>query len=98
MKSVPYLPLAERVMREIAADISRSAVKYGISVQTCCEGIDLDSIGITHGSCIERRLHIEVMGEGHVVLRMAPDGDKRKQQGYYYRIAFKHVSITPVSH
>ena len=46
-----------------------------------------------YGRSIKRRFHVEVVTEGHVVLRMAQKRDKRKPE-YYNYLAFKHVCIT----
>ena len=49
-----------------------------------------------HSRRIERRLHVEIMAERHVILRARSQGGKRKEDECYY-FAFKHVLITSLS-
>ena len=43
-------------MVQLAAKISQAARQYGMTIQTCAESIELASVGIKHGSCVDKSL------------------------------------------
>ena len=86
--------------------IRLQTIKRGIAckvhgLRVSFESCQLNGIGTCHidhrlltdGSRVERRLHVEIMTEGNIVLRTCLNADKR-QHHRYNPIAFKHVIIT----
>jgi hypothetical protein len=51
----PYDP-GDAQLAELAAGLARIARDHGLVLETCCERLDLDAIGIRHGRCIDDRL------------------------------------------
>lgn len=68
---------------ELAAFISNTAAKYGLSVESCAEKIDLSEYGISHGHCIDKALIEEICG-----YRLEPDQGKpsREDCGCYKNV------------
>ena len=65
----PYKSLSGRFralnreeMLEIAAEFSQIACKYGISLFTCAEEIDLSRYGIEHSACVDQALTERIIG------------------------------------
>ncbi len=54
--------LSESDMHLIAEGFSRIARKHQMSLSTCSEPIDLSLYGITHASCIDKKLIEEIIG------------------------------------
>jgi len=50
-------------MRMLAKGICEAAGPCGMKVETCAEEIDLDDLGIDHGSCIDVRLMSDISGK-----------------------------------
>ena len=88
----------KEIQRHIRPDVHGARVVLESGKVHCVSRRNVELRLLAHGCGIERRLHVEVVAESHVVLRMAPLGDKRKRQsGYYiYVYAFKHIRITPL--
>lgn len=57
-------------MRSLAADFAHIASAYGMRVYTCAEKIDLESVGVEHGCCIDGRL-IGALSEGVSIAKRA---------------------------
>jgi len=49
-------------MIRLGGYISRIGEKYKITIESCAEGIDLESVGIAHGSCIDKSLFERLHG------------------------------------
>lgn len=62
----------------ISAHISMVASHYGIRIQTCAEKIELESVGITHGHCIDSVLIEDLLG---VKLVVSKDKNQRPECG-----------------
>ena len=56
MKSINYRILTNNEMLEISSEFIQIAKKYEIEIETCAEEIDLTSIGIHRGKCIDDKL------------------------------------------
>ena len=54
------------------------AKQYGITIQTCAEEIELESVGIKHGKCIDSALIEDLLG---VKLIVSKDPNQRKECG-----------------
>lgn len=63
MKTIPVMPIDYQEMLEIGGRFSSIADKYGLTVETCSELIDLSSAGIKHGSCIDERIVERIIGQ-----------------------------------
>lgn len=55
-------PLSNHDMMKIAGSISKIGEKYKIKIESCAEEIDLESVGIEHGSCIDQSLFERLLG------------------------------------
>ena len=88
----------EKIQRHIRSHVHGARVVLESGKVHCVSRRYVQFRLLANRGSIERRFHIEVMTECHVVLRMAPLGDKRKHHcGYYiYMYAFKHIRITPL--
>jgi hypothetical protein len=49
-------------MVELATELSGIAERYGLYIETCSEGIDLSSLNIHKGKCIDDRLIERILG------------------------------------
>lgn len=56
MKTLKYRTLTDNEKFIISSKISKIALEFGIKVETCAEEIDLTSIGIHKGKCIDDEL------------------------------------------
>ena len=54
--------LIDRDMIELAKQLADIAGKHGMEVESCAEMIDLQSVGVKHGSCIDKKLIEEIIG------------------------------------
>lgn len=65
----PYPHLRGRVrsapegeMRALAAALARIAATHGLTLETCCERIDLSDLGISHGACLDAGRAARILG------------------------------------
>ena len=65
-------------MFNLAAHMALIASKYGMRVQTCAEKIELESVGIVHGHCIDSVLIEDLLG---VKLVVSKDKNQRPECG-----------------
>lgn len=72
--------LSEQDMVELAKQIVAIAGKYGMEVDSCAELIDLQSVGVKHGSCIDKKLIEEIIG---CKLIVGKDKNQRSECGCY---------------
>ena len=70
--------LYQNEMLTIATALVRVATQYGITIQSCAEKIELDSIGIKHGHCIDNVLIEDLLG---VKLIVSKDKNQRPECG-----------------
>lgn len=54
--------LSDQGMVKLAKQLVDIAGKYGMTVESCAELIDLQSVGVKHGSCIDKKLIEEIIG------------------------------------
>ena len=54
--------LSDREMFELAEQMVAISARYGMEVESCAEVIDLQSVGVKHGSCIDKNLIEEIIG------------------------------------
>ena len=63
MKKFGTSTISKSAMEEVAGHLVKEANHYGLSLETCSEEIDLDSLGIRHGKCIDPELISEITGQ-----------------------------------
>lgn len=69
---------SQNEMVELAREMCQIAKGYGMMVQTCAEAIELESVGIKHGKCIDSVLIEDLLG---VKLVVGKDPNQRKECG-----------------
>lgn len=62
-------------MKFIATHLVSIANKYSFSIESCAENIDLEHLGISHGSCIDKNLLEKIIG-----YRLKGNKDKNQRQ------------------
>jgi hypothetical protein len=62
LKGIELLPLTSSDMEDIAAHFSVISSKYGISIETCSELINLEKYNIVHAKCIDDKLISMILG------------------------------------
>lgn len=55
-------PPGDEELLDLAGRLAETARKYGLTVESCAEKIDLRAAGVRHGSCIDRALIEEIAG------------------------------------
>lgn len=70
-------PVQEEMI-ELAIKLNEIAKKYAIKIQSCSEKIELASVGIEHGRCIDNVLIEDLLG---IKLVVDKDGNQRKECG-----------------
>ena len=63
---------------EIMSRFSEIAEKYGFYIDTCCESIELDKLGIHHARCIDRERFEQI---GNYKLKIEKDKNQRPECG-----------------
>jgi hypothetical protein len=61
-KSLSLSTMSDSDIRKLVANMVSQALLYGISISTCAESIDLEDLGVEHGSCIDPRLIERITG------------------------------------
>lgn len=61
-KDLGVIDIETEDMLEISAELSRIAGRYGLYIETCSEGIDLSSLDIHKGKCIDDKLIERILG------------------------------------
>ncbi len=72
--------ISEEDMRAIAGQIAEIAARHGMEVESCAESIDLEGVGVKHGSCIDKKLIEEIIG---CKLTAGKDKNQRAECGCY---------------
>ena len=65
LKPLSPIEFDERIKLQLAESMKAIAVKYDLSIETCSEEIELSSIGISHGKCIDDKL-VEELCSGEI--------------------------------
>jgi DNA repair photolyase len=78
LSGISYRMLNRDQITEIASKLSQIAMSNNITLSTCAEEIDLLSLGICHGKCIDDKLINEVFG---FTLNINKDKFQRKECG-----------------
>lgn len=67
--------ISDNKKRLIAKELSSIVYSYGLKMDTCAEGIELDDLGISHARCIDDRLISSITGS-----KINVDKDKNQRQ------------------
>lgn len=62
MEKLHVESISEAEMLETAGQMAELAGKYGMTVESCGEKIDLEGVGVKHGSCIDKKLIEQITG------------------------------------
>jgi len=62
LKTIEPLDFNDDIKRLLSENIFRIAQSYGLKLETCAEDVDLSSIGIPHGKCIDDNLISQICG------------------------------------
>lgn len=68
----------DRELEQLAEELAQIAEKNGLFIESCAEKLDLQRVGIQHGSCIDRRLIEKITGSR---LKAAKDKSQRAECG-----------------
>lgn len=69
MRSLGVQEICDVDMLTIAKEFARIGEVYGLSLETCAEAIDLNSLRIRHGKCIDDELIAAISGRSIVVAK-----------------------------
>ena len=69
---------SDQEMLYLAENMAAIAGKYGMAVESCAEKVDLQSVGVEHGSCIDKELIEEIIG---CRLKVKKDRNQREACG-----------------
>ena len=72
--------ISDEDMRMMAGRIAEIAGKHGMEAESCAESIDLESVGVKHGCCIDKKLIEEIIG---CKLIAGKDKNQRAECGCY---------------
>lgn len=61
-KELDIRQMTDEEMIESAGKMAKIASRYGLTIETCAEQIDLQEVGIRHGSCIDKKLIEGLLG------------------------------------
>lgn len=78
VRGKPFLEMEEEDMIDISKGLAEIADKYDLPLYTCCEKVDLSSLGIAHGACIDRDRIQKIVG---YKLDVKKDRGQRKECG-----------------
>ncbi|MFA6009670.1 MAG: DUF1848 domain-containing protein [Desulfobacteraceae bacterium] len=78
LKQVNPIEFDEQIKRQLAESLQAIAVKYDLVIETCSEDIELKTIGIKHGKCIDDKL-IEKLCQGRI--KIEKDKNQREACG-----------------
>ena len=78
LKGTTARELSQSEMLKLATHLALIAKRYGITIQSCAEKIELASIGIQHGHCIDNVLIEDLLG---VKLVVSKDKNQRPECG-----------------
>ena len=78
MKPLNIVSISMRQKLELMERLSSIAVRYGLSLDTCAEAIDLEKFGITHAHCIDKNRLEKIGGYS---LNLDKDKNQRMECG-----------------
>jgi len=63
LRELEAMSLTEEMLGEIAGSFAETAAKFGLSIESCCEPVDLRRFNIQPGRCIDDRIISELAGQ-----------------------------------
>lgn len=78
LRNTSVRELKQEEMIILAGELAKIASHYGMRIQSCAEAIELQSVGITHGHCIDNVLIEDLLG---VRLVVSKDKNQRPECG-----------------
>jgi len=69
---------SDKELEQLAGELAQLAEKNGLTIETCAEKLDLQRVGIRHGSCIDKSLIEKITG---CRLKAAKDRNQRAECG-----------------
>lgn len=75
MAGLQIQEISEENMQKLVQGLVSGAERYGIQVESCAEVIDLQKVGVRHGSCIDKILIEEILG-----CRLTGSRDRNQRQ------------------
>lgn len=61
-KELDIMPMTNEGMHNMAEQMAQIAAKNGLIIESCAEKIDLQKVGVQHGSCIDKKLIEKLLG------------------------------------
>lgn len=61
-KDLAIRTLSSEEMLHLAAEMAQIASKHNLIIESCAEQINLQSVGVQHGSCIDKKLIEKILG------------------------------------
>ena len=80
MAGLHLIDMSQEDMSEIAAKLADIAHEKGLEIESCAEIIDLESVGVRHGHCIDKGLIEELIG---CSLKGSKDKNQRPECGCF---------------
>ena len=78
MAGLQVKSFSDREMLYLAEHLAKIAAKHDMAAESCAERVDLGSVGVEHGSCIDKRRIEEIIGCG---LAVKKDKNQRGECG-----------------
>ena len=78
MRGIPLETPDEEIMKRTGERFVKTAEKYGMTVESCAETVDLSEVGVRHGSCVDPAMIERILG---VPVRMKKDKNQRPECG-----------------
>ena len=78
MRGIPLELPDEETMKRTGERFVKTAEKYGMTVESCAETVDLSEVGVRHGSCVDPAMIERILG---VPVRMKKDKNQRPECG-----------------
>ncbi|RKJ46589.1 DUF1848 domain-containing protein [bacterium 1XD8-76] len=78
MAGLQVKSFSDQEMLYLAEHVAKIAAKHDMAVESCAERVDLRSVGVEHGSCIDKRRIEEIIGCRLVVKK---DKNQRRECG-----------------
>lgn len=75
-----WAPQSDETLLNFAGELALIAAEHGFTVESCAEKIDLQAVGIHHGSCIDKDLIEEIIGYD---LTASKDKNQRPECGCF---------------
>jgi hypothetical protein len=78
VQKLGFLPISSKIQTELSSKLAEIAHNYGLLIDTCAEGIELQQFGIEHAHCVDARLFAKLLA---CPLRIEKDKTQRLHCG-----------------